>query len=697
MRRARILGCLLGASAVGFALEGRAFVPASDYVEGEVLVRFTANETLETAQGVAARHGLSVARHFDWLSAHEGQVIGLLRSTTQTTAGLLLELQTEPAVALAEPNYRRHTTEMRSPNDPRFAELWGLRNSGQMVNGFVGSSKADIGFLRAWGLARATTNEIVVGVIDTGIDPTHPDLTNNLWLNLAEIPDNGVDDDGDGYIDDVHGYDFTLGTGTLTDSGHHGTHVAGTVAATGNNGIGVAGVDFQAHLLALKASSDGTYLDTAATTEAIQYATMLKSRGVNIVALNASYGGGGFSSFEASIIQAAGDAGIIFCAAAGNDSSDNDASLTYPASYRLPNMIVVAASDQNDALASFSNYGATSVDLAAPGVNILSCVPVAQAGELSYVQLGTNRFSATELTYSGLTAPSGISGSIYFCGLGNPAEFPAAVSNNIALIQRGTLTFAVKVVNAMAAGARAAVIFNNVSGNFLGTLGTDDGYIPAVSISQADGQALQALLPGAATVVNAPDPTQVYKLLNGTSMAAPHVSGAIAFAARNFPGDSVAQRIQRILTNGTPVAALAGTTVTGRRLNLANLVDADANGLPDWWEQDYFAMPAGVDPLADPDGDGADNLAEFLAGTVPTNSVSALRLTISPSAPDGAAVLNWPSVAGRFYRVWQTTNLLSGWNIFGQTNLSATPPLNLWTAAPPTGAASTFYRLELEP
>lgn len=680
-----------------FATHAQATLPSKDYVEGEVLVRFRATETLASAQEISARHGLTMARHFGWLSAHEGQVIGLLRSATQSTAGLLAELKSEPAVALAEPNFLRWATDLRLPNDPRFAELWGLQNAGQAVNGFAGTPKTDIRFLKAWGLARQVTNEIVVGVIDTGIDPTHPDLTNNLWINPGEISGNGIDDDANGYADDVHGYDFALGTGTLTDSGFHGTHVAGTVAASGNNGIGVVGVDFQARLMALKVSTDGTDLDTAAIIDATQYATMMKSRGVNVVALNASYGGGSPSSIEISSIQAAGNAGIVFCAAAGNESANNDITLQYPASYRLPNMIVVAASDQNDALASFSNFGATTVDLAAPGVNVLSCLPVDQAGELSYVQQATNVFTADALTFSGLTSSSGVTGTIYFCGLGNPADFPAAVSNNIALIQRGTLLFSEKVANAMAAGARAVIIFNNVAGNFLGTLGSANNYVPAIGISQADGQALQAALPGTGTVVNVTDPTQIYQFLNGTSMATPHVAGAVAFAARNFPNDSVPQRIQRILTNATPVAALTDKTITGRRLDLARIVDSDMNGLPDWWELQYFAHPTGTDPNADPDGDGSNDLAEFLAGTTPTNSASALRLTVSRGLNAGQVKLQWPSAAGRYYRILRTTNLLNGFNTIVQTNLSATPPINSFTDAPPASAKGDFYRLQLEP
>src|SRR5439155_2387220 len=157
-------------------------------------------------------------------------------------------------------------------------------------------------------------------------------------------------------------------------------------------------------------------------------------------------------------IQAAGDAGIIFCAAAGNNSGNNDTSSFYPASYRLANMIVVAATGQTDGLASFSNYGASTVDLAAPGVNILSTKPAALAGTAASVKQGPNTYSANALTYSGVS--TGITAAIYDCGLGYATNFPSAVRGNIALISRGTLYFSDKVANAMAAGARAAIICN---------------------------------------------------------------------------------------------------------------------------------------------------------------------------------------------------------------------------------------------
>jgi hypothetical protein len=180
-------------------------------------------------------------------------------------------------------------------------------------------------------------------------------------------------------------------------------------------------------------------------------------------------------------------------------------------------------------------------------------------------------------------------------------------------------------------------------------------------------------------------------------MATPHVVGAVAFAAMNFPAETIAQRIQRILANVTPVANLVGKVVTGGRLNLARSVDTDGNGLPDWWEQQFFGHLTGTDPNADPDHDGASNLAEFLAGTDPTNINSALRLTALRAAGTNGVALEWPAVSGRYYRLLRATNLLTGFNSLVRTNIAATPPFNTVTDVAPASAGSRFYRLELEP
>jgi subtilisin family serine protease len=660
----------------------------ADYEEGNVLVRFNSLQTDADIQALAGRHNANLKHHFHSLSAHDGKSLCLLHSDTKSTAALIAELRAEPGVAYVEPDYRRHVMDMRTPNDAYFGQLWGLHNTGQSILGENGTSNADISFLKAWGLARPSTSEVVVAVIDTGLDITHPDIVSNLWTNPGL---------NDGYSGDLHGYDFALNTGALTDSGFHGTHVCGTIAATGNNGIGVIGVDFTAHVMMLKVSTDGENIISSDEISALDYIATVKNLGVNVVAVNASYGGGSDSSSESSAISAIGSEGVIFCAAAGNNSADNDTTGFYPADYRLSNMIVVAASDQNDALASFSNYGASTVDLAAPGVDIFSLLPMNLIATNADVLQSNALYSAEPMLFAGATPTNGITGAVYYCNLGNPTDFPAAVTNNIALIQRGTLTFAVKVQNAMAAGAKAAIIFNNIPGNFSGTLGSAGNWIPAVSLSQSDGQTLQATLPSTATVFNGPEPSLHYQFLSGTSMATPHVVGAVAFAALNFPTETVAQRIQRVITNTTPVADLAGLVASGGRLNLAKIVDTDGNGLPDWWEQQYFGHLTGTDPNADPDHDGENNLAEFLAGTIPTNALSVFKLNNPPAAKHPQYILQWPSVAGRYYNVLRYTNLLTGPGILVQMNITATPPLNLFTDTPPANVKNTFYRLQLEP
>ena len=586
---------------------------------------------------VLGAHSLALGRHFGPLSEWRHRQTALVRGAGRSTQQLIAELRQDSAVETVEPNYLRWT-DGQPPNDTSFTQLWGLNNTGQAVNGVAGTSGDDIKFLAAWSLARPSATNVVVGIIDTGVDYYHPDLAANMWVNPGELPNNGLDDDGNGYVDDLYGYDFADSIADPQDSGYHGTHVAGTVAAVGKNQLGVIGVDYQAKIMALKASNDGNSLNDSAVIAALQYATLMKQRGVNIVAINASFGGAGYDSALAAAIQSAGDAGIIFCAAAGNDGSDNDVTPIYPALYRLANMIVVAATDQNDALASFSNYGATSVDLAAPGVNILSTCPTNQPQMSVYVKQGLASYSANAMTYSGSTPP--LSATLYDCGLGNPADFPAGVNGNLALIQRGTLTFAQKVSNAMAAGARAAVIYNNASGNFLGTLGSSGNWIPALSLSQADGLALKATLPSVATVTAFVDPANIYQLLDGTSMATPHVTAAVAFSAMNFPTETVAQRIQRVLANVDPVPALLGAVSTGGRLNLQRTVDTDGNGLPDWWEQLYFGHLTGTDPNADPDRDGFSNLKEYIADTNPTNSNSSLRL-LSTQVVSNRVSLTW--------------------------------------------------------
>jgi subtilisin family serine protease len=273
-----------------------------------------------------------------------------------------------------------------TPNDPSYEQglLIGLENSGESG----GVTDADIDAAEAWSVTTGDSS-VVVAVVDSGVDYTHPDLAANLWTNPGEIAGNGIDDDGNGFIDDVHGYDFTgfdegLADADPMDEFRHGTHVAGIIGATGNNGVGVTGVTWDTSIMALKfldADNTGNRSDAI---RAIRYATMMcTDYDVNVHVINGSWGAtGGYDAELYQAIQESGDAGILFVAAAGNGNAlgygvDNDAQAFYPAGYDLSNVISVAASDSYDDLAQFSNYGATSVDIAAPGVSILSTEPEA--------------------------------------------------------------------------------------------------------------------------------------------------------------------------------------------------------------------------------------------------------------------------------------------------------------------------------
>lgn len=274
-----------------------------------------------------------------------------------------------PAVKYAEPNYIVRAIGV--PDDPSFVDLWGLHNTGQS-GGLAG---ADIDAVLAWNTSTGDRN-VVVGVIDTGVDYNHPDLQANMWVNPGEIAGNGIDDDGNGVIDDIHGYNANANTGDPMDGNGHGTHVSGTIGAKGNNGVGVVGVNWDVSIIGcqfLDASGSGT---TAAAIACIDYMTNLKlNHGVDVKATNNSWGGGGFSQALKDSIDSAGDAGILFLAAAGNDAYDNDVTPSYPASYDSDAIMAIASTDRNDNMSGFSQWGLTSVDMGAPGSAILSTVP----------------------------------------------------------------------------------------------------------------------------------------------------------------------------------------------------------------------------------------------------------------------------------------------------------------------------------
>lgn len=268
--------------------------------------------------------------------------------------------QAQSWVRYAQPDYVVSLT--RVPNDPSFSMQWGLNNTGQSG----GTAGAHVGAASAWDVT-VGSGGVVVAVIDTGVDYTHPDLAGNMWRNVGEIAGNGIDDDGNGYVDDVHGWDWANNDNNPMDDNGHGTHVAGIIGAIGNNGIGVAGVAWRVQIMALKFLNSSGTGQLSNAIRALNYAVAMGAR-----VSNNSYSGGGYFQAFADAIAAAGRAGHIFVASAGNAGQNNDVTPTYPASYNLDNIISVAATDRNDRLASFSNFGPRTVDIAAPGVQIYS-------------------------------------------------------------------------------------------------------------------------------------------------------------------------------------------------------------------------------------------------------------------------------------------------------------------------------------
>lgn len=344
--------------------------------------------TFDEAHGADAAQQARIATAAMGVNARDFRVIGSGRSVVFDLPSAFITPEMSrwaakniPGVQGVDPNAVYKVA--RVPNDPMFSDQWQLENTGQFVfpNGF-GTIDADVDAAAAWDI-EIGTRSVIIAVIDTGVDLDHPDLAANLWVNPGEIPGNGIDDDGNGYIDDVNGFDFgDLDSNPDDDSffAGHGTAVAGTIGAVGNNGIGVTGVAWNVSIMAIKIADRFGALSLDAIVASHDYLTTQILRGVNVVASNNSYGAfapafyedqvAGFIA-ERAAIQEFIDAGGIFVAAAGNNANDNDSNFTaFPASYDIPGIISVAATDNNDALASYSNYGAQTVDLGASADNL---------------------------------------------------------------------------------------------------------------------------------------------------------------------------------------------------------------------------------------------------------------------------------------------------------------------------------------
>jgi subtilisin family serine protease len=342
----------------------------SGYAPEELLVQFSSPQTEEKiAKKVEKFYGRDTKKSHKIVMDYSGMGLSntylLKLSSGEDPKKVKEKYKEDPEVVYAEPNYI--VTVDTVPNDLS-PYLWGLHNTGQR-----GYADADIDAPEAWDLFTGSP-EVIVAVIDTGVDYSHPDLAANIWSNSNEIPGNGLDDDHNGYIDDIRGWDFYNRDNNPMDDNNHGTHCAGTIGAVGNNGLGVTGVMWQVRIMPLKFLSAGGSGYTSDAVLAILYANKM---GADVI--SNSWGGTGYSTTLKNAIDAS--PAVVVCAA-GNNARNNDGYPFYPASYSSPQIIAVAASTATDNLASFSNYGGSSVDVAAPGEYIYSTL---RGGSYAYM------------------------------------------------------------------------------------------------------------------------------------------------------------------------------------------------------------------------------------------------------------------------------------------------------------------------
>jgi thermitase len=490
-------------------------------------------------------------------------------------------LEQHSDVLYAEPNWIYHTS--ATPNDARFPELWGLNQA----------NDADIDAPEAWDLTTGSSS-VIVAVVDSGVAYDHPDLAPNIWAN--DDPANGVDDDGNGFVDDTHGWDFVDNDNAPIDENGHGTHVAGTIGARGNNGIGVAGVNWNVSVMPVRAGDAWGRLTDADVADAFAYACRNGARVVN-----GSFGATETSQLMYSAIVAPECANTLFVFAAGNDGANNDAVPRYPCNYRAPNVLCVAATDRNDQLTGFSNYGASSVHLAAPGVDILSTVPGQQAitpVEGFETDDGWTATAAWDRTteqkhsggWSATDSPDGPYLSSSDARLTRDASFDLTGKDGCDVHYWLRLE---TQLNADVLWLETSTDGGETWKEAGGWTGSTNGQFVSLddSLFKAEGEPnvlfRYRLKSDASIELDGAHVDDVvvkclvagqedYVPFAGTSMATPHVAGVAALLLAKDSSCTVGQVKTLITSSVDPLGSLAGKTITGGRLNAWRAL----NGLP---------------------------------------------------------------------------------------------------------------------
>lgn len=408
-----------------------------EFVAGELLVQFKEGITATGRGRALGRVGGQVSEEIlTGAMRSRGRRVGVTRiKVNGDLSRAIAALQADPDVEFAEPNwiYQHQATS----NDTYFTNgsLWGMYGASTSPANLYGTGAAT-----AWAAGKTGSNSVYIGIIDEGYMYTHEDLAPNAGVNPGEVEGDGIDNDGNGLVDDVYGWDFAGNNNTVFDgvADDHGTHVAGTIGAVGGNGKGVAGVVWNVKMLSAKflGSRGGT---TANAIKAVDYFTNLKGKGLNIVATNNSWGGGGFSQALKDAIDRANTAGILFIAAAGNSGTNNDATASYPSGYTSSNIIAVASITSTGALSSFSQYGATTVDIGAPGSAIWSTVP-RQTRKNGPVTSGYASYNGTSMATPHVSGAAALYASL------NPGASAAQIKTAIMSSAASTPSLAGKVV-----------------------------------------------------------------------------------------------------------------------------------------------------------------------------------------------------------------------------------------------------------
>ena len=581
---AALAGLLVAAGTAGAA---KPPAPPQPAPTNEVIVRFHHGAPAATRAAARQSVGATSARR---LLLADTQVLRLKDRSGRAAARALERLG---AVRWAEPNLPVEGGSA-APNDPDFRELWGLENTGQIVEGGAGVAGVDVNALQAWDTTRGAGS--VVAVVDSGVAADHPDIGSNIWTNPGETPGNGLDDDGNGFVDDAHGWDFWDSDNDPDDFHGHGSHIAGTIAATANNQTGIAGVAPQAKVMPVRVLNEDNRGRTSDVVNGIVYAALNGADVINVSIGTEPIPDNPAPEAERDALDIAAATDTLVVVAAMNDSKDNDTghTPTWPCNFTHANLICVAALDSDGALSDFSNYGSASVDVGAPGRSIWSLSPqwarLVPPGlddfetDIAGRWFGNGTWSRTNVfAFSGAYSLTDSEGGDYtndttrWIASSYGADLTGRQGCRINYALRG------KVLDGdlFASGSIDQSGTDRVSrAESLDTHGQWETFSDGISVIDGDPNA-HALFEvwsdpaGTADGVYVDDvrfvcrssdyDAETYYFNYGTSMATPHVSGIGALVRAAVPEASAAQVAEAVREGAVPLPSLAGKTVTGGR------------------------------------------------------------------------------------------------------------------------------------